>query len=372
MEYRRLGRTNLQVSVLGVGCGYLSGLDRAEGTRLLARAFDLGINYFDGRYGDSSYKLRPILAEHRAECVVVTKTADATAEKAMQRVEEDLGELGTDYIDIYLLRAYNQTMLQEYLAPGGAMEGLLRAREQGKIRYVGLSGHTDLHALGAGIETGVVDVILFPLNIVRQEALAELVPLALRYDVGLSVMKPISVGLAPIALSLRWLVHQPIHTMVPGMTTIDHLEQDVAAVESEPATLSAEEWAEVERAQRHVGQWACHQCELCEPCPAGIKPIFRMIYSDVWYNHYRNMGLAAFLEHPWAPWAQKGLEQHFSRRLAELRTCTRCGVCEERCPYHVRIIDLIEGMLEDHPPLIEALKERAWATRFADAPSPYN
>jgi uncharacterized protein len=372
VEYRRLGRTDLQVSVLGVGCGYLSPLERAEGTALLMRAFDLGINYFDGRYGDSSYKLRPLLADHRAECIVVTKTADATAEGAMQRVDEDLRELGTDYIDIFMLRTYNHAMLQEYLAPGGAIEGLLHARELGKIRFIGLSGHTDLTALAAGIETDVVDVILFPLNIVRQEALEQLVPLARQHDIGLAVMKPVSVGMAPIELSLRWLASQPIDTMVPGMTTLEHLEEDVAALERRPFALSDAEWVEVQRVQRDLGRWACHQCEVCEPCPEGIKPIFRMIYSDVWYNHYRNMGLEAFLAHPWAPWAKKGLEAHFARRLLELRACTRCGLCEERCPHDMRIMDLLERMLEDHPPLIESLKQRGWASQFAAEPSPYH
>lgn len=372
MEYRRLGRTELQVSVLGVGCGYLSMLERTEGERLLAHAFELGINYFDGRYGDSNYKLRPLLARHREQCVVVTKTNDATAEGAMRRIDEDLEELGTDYIDIFLLRTYNHDMLRGHLAPGGSMEGVQRAREMGKVRFIGLSGHTDLTALAAGIETGLVDVILFPLNILRQEALDALVPLAQAHDVGLAVMKPVSVGLAPAELCLRWLANQPIHVMAPGMTTPEHLEQDVAAMERRPLALSDAEVAAIARLQGEVGETACHQCEACEPCPEGIHPIFAMIYSDVMYNHYRNMGLEAFLAHPWAPWAKARMEAHFLRRLEKLRACTRCGLCEERCPYHIRILDLFEDMLADHPPLIAALQERGWAARYANEPSPYS
>jgi len=372
LEYRRLGRTNLRVSVLGVGCGYLSGLERREGTRLLERAHDLGINYFDGRYGDSNQKLRPLLANHRQDCVVVCKTRYDTAQAAIERVEDDLAELGTDYIDIYLLRTYDHDMLRAYMAPGGAMEGLLRARDQGKVRYVGLSGHSDLSALAAGVETGLVDVLLYPLNILRTEALEQLTPLCKAYDVGQTIMKPVSVGLAPADLALRWLATQPIHTMVPGMSSMEHLERDVAAIERRPAALSPEECARIEALQRDLGPVACHQCDTCAPCPQGVQPVFRSIYSDVWYNLYRNMGLQAFLEHPWAGWAKKGLQDHFCRRLAELSACTRCGLCEARCPHGVRIMDLIEYMLEDHPPLIRALQERGWAERFADEPSPYH
>ena len=372
MEYRRLGRTNLNVSVLGVGCGYLSGLERQEGTRLLERAFDLGINYFDGRYGDSNQKLRPLLARHRQECTVVCKTRSDTADDALQRVEEDLGELGTDYVDIYLLRTYSQQTLHEYLAPGGAMDGLIRAREMGKVRFIGLSGHTDLRALSAGIETDLVDVVLFPLNYLRTEALDHLVPIGLKHDVGLTVMKPVSVGLVPAEASLRWLALQPIHTMVPGMSCIEHLELDVAAVERRPSTLSYVEEEQIRTLQSDLRSVSCHQCEKCEPCPEGIYPIFRLIYSDVWYNLYRNMGLQAFLEHPWAPWAKKGLEAHFARRLSDVRSCTRCGLCEERCPYGVQVVRLIEHMLEDHPRLIKALGERGWQELHADEASPYH
>ena len=371
MEYRRLGRTELQVSVLGVGCGYLGPMEQVEGTRILERAFELGLNYFDGRYGDSNSMLQPLMAQNRDRCVVVTKTNDQTAEGAMRRIEGDLGELGTDYVDVFLLRTYNQEMLRGHLAPGGSMEAAQRAKETGKVRAVGMSGHTDMSALVAGIETGLVDVVLFPLNIVRRESLGDVIPAALEHDVGVTIMKPVSVGLAPEGLALRWLANQPIHTMVPGMASIDELERDVAAIERESRALSREEKDELEVLCQRLEREACHQCEACEPCPEGIDRIFGLIYSDVAYNHYRNMGLEAYLAHPWAAWTKKGLQTHFERRLETLRSCTRCGICEERCPHDIRILDLFESMLEDHPPLIAALKERGWKEEYAGAESPY-
>ena len=128
----------------------------------------------------------------------------------------------------------------------------------------------------------------------------------------------------------------------------------------------------MERLQSDLASKACHQCGDCGPCPEGIRPIYQMIYSDVWYNHYRNMGLQAFLEHPWAAWGKKGLEAHFSQRLSELQACTRCGLCEERCPHHLPIMDMLEQMLEDHLPLIKALRERQWTKSFHQAASPYD
>ena len=126
MQYRRLGRTELQVSVLGVGGGYVMLLEPDTGTQLYQRAFDLGLNYFDGRYGDSSRKLRPVLKRGRDRCVVATKTRATSAEDVMHRVEEDLGELGTDYIDVYMLRCYKREMLDEYLAPAARLMACAR------------------------------------------------------------------------------------------------------------------------------------------------------------------------------------------------------------------------------------------------------
>jgi predicted aldo/keto reductase-like oxidoreductase len=372
MQYRRLGRTELEVSVLGVGGGYVMLLEPELGTQLYQRAFDLGLNYFDGRYGDSSRKLRSVLKRGRERCVVATKTRATSAEDVMRRVEEDLGELGTDYIDIFLMRCYTHEMLQEYLAPGGAFEGLRRAQEQGKIRFMGLANHSDPEVLVAGIETGLVDVVLFPLNIVRREALDRLIPVAQEYDVGLTVMKPLSVGKIPAEIGLRWLANQPIHTMTPGMSSLEHLEMDVAAVEREPLALSPAEEAEVERSRRELDRQACRICQdACQAvCEKGLH-IDVMIHHDVLYEHYRNLGLEAFLDSSLTPWAKRAIEGHFARRLAKVQECTWCGLCEERCPHNVRILDMLEQMLEDHPPLIEAVRERGWAEEYRDAQPPW-
>lgn len=361
MEYRRLGRTELQVSLLGVGAGYLAVLDRPVGERLFQRAFELGINYFDGRYGDSNLKLAPLLREHRDRCVIATKTRETGASGVARRVEEELVELGTDYVDIFFLRTYSHQMLAEHLAPDGAFEGVLKAQEQGKVRFIGMAAHGDLTVLEAGIRTGMVDVIIFPFNIVRQEALASLIPLAQEHDVGLVVMKPVSVGMLPAELALPWLANQPIHTMVPGMSSLEHLELDVRVLERAPMALTPEEIAQIEAVRRRVDPITCRICDgFCSPCPEGIN-IPSMIYHDVWYNLYRNMGLEAFLAHPWHPGARKLFERHFRRRLEILSACTGCRECEARCPYGLAIVDMLEDQKVDHVPVIKALAELGWA-----------
>jgi len=367
-----LGRTELQVSLLGVGGGYLMLGEREIGTQVYQRAVDLGLNHFDGRYGQSSAMQRPVLGRHRARCVVATKTADATRDGALRRIEEDLEELGTDYLDIFYLRTYTKEMLAAHMAPGGSIEGLLQARDQGKIRALGLSNHSDPSVSVAGIETSLFDVVLFPLNIIRREAMDRLIPAAQEHDVGLAVMKPLSVGKIPAEIALRWLVNQPIHTIVAGVSSMDHLEMDVAAVERRPLALSPREEAEAERCRQELDRETCRICQgICrEVCPVEIH-ISAMIHHDVLHEHYRNLGLEGFLEYPLTPWARKAVGKHFARRLSALQSCTRCGLCEESCPYHLPIMDMLENMLENHQSLIRAVKEKEWETQHADSESPY-
>ena len=175
------------------------------------------------------------------------------------------------------------------------------------MRFVGLACHGDMTVLEAGIKTGLVDVILFPLNIVRREALDSLIPLAQQYDVGLAVMKPVSVGMIPAEIALPWLMNQPIHTMVPGISSLEQLELDVQAVERDPVALSPAEEAEVARWQGALNDDVCRICqEHNPPCEGGVCQVVHvapslgrhwrvglswLIHHDVWYNHYLNMGL---------------------------------------------------------------------------------
>lgn len=372
MEYRRLGRTELQVSLLGVGGGYVSLLEMEEGRRVYERAMELGINYFDGRYGFSSQMLRPLIKRARARWVVVTKTQDQSKEGALERVEEDLRELDTDYIDIYFLRAYNREMIAAHFAPGGAIEGLLAAREQGKIRFLGLAGHSDLSTLATGVESGLIDAVIFPLNVVRRDAFERLIPTCQAHDVGMIIMKPVNVGLVPADVCIRWLANQPIHTMVPGVNSIAQLEADVAALGRDPMALSPAEEAEVEAWRRQQDGRTCRICDrVCQPvCEPGL-PIDWLLYHNIYYNELRTLGLDGFMAHPWAPWVKRHMEGIFRRHLAILESCTQCRKCERVCPYGLPIIEMLEAIKADHVAALQRLEGTDWATRYADAVSPY-
>jgi predicted aldo/keto reductase-like oxidoreductase len=372
MDYRRLGRTELHISLMGVGGGYLMLLAQDAGTRIYARARELGINYFDGRYGHTSRMLRPVIRQAREQCIVATKTRADTAQGALDRIDADLAELDTDYLDVFYLRTYSREMQEAHFAPGGSIEGLLRAREQAKIRFLGLAGHSDLSALAAGVETGLVDVVLFPLNVVRRDAFERLIPACMEHDVGMVAMKPVNAGLVPAEVCLPWLANQPIHCMAPGVSTMAHLEADVAALDREPMALSSREEAEVERWRQKTDAETCRICDqVCQAvCERGLQ-IDWMIYHNVFENQLRALGVGGYLGAPLASWVKAGSKRIYSRELARLQSCTHCAKCEEVCPHHLPIMDLLERVKADHIAILDALEDTNWEVEYPDARSPF-
>jgi len=357
---------------LGIGGGYVSLLDDDAGRAIYRRGLELGVNYFDGRYGASNAMLRPLIRGRREQLILGTKTAEQTAEGALARIEEDLRELDTDYLDIFYLRTYTQEMLDGHFALVGSVEGVLRAKTQGKVRALGLAGHSDLTALARGIETGLVDVCMAPLNIVRREALAQVIPAAQRHDVGITVMKPMSVGMAPARLALPWLATQSVHALVPGVSTMAQLELDAAVLDRAPMTLTAQEEEEVEGWRQRLDNAACRICDrVCQPvCEAKI-PIDVYLYHDTFYNQYRALGLDGFLAAPAAPWMRAAAEAHFARGVESMRACTHCGKCDQTCPYGLPVEAMLAKTAADFETLLEAVKEAGWQSRYAGAPSPY-
>ncbi|MDQ1301152.1 MAG: 4Fe-4S ferredoxin-type protein, partial [Chloroflexota bacterium] len=353
---------------MGIGGGYVALLDDEAGRAIYRRGLDLGVNYFDGRYGNSSLMLRPLIRGRRAQLILGTKTAEQTAAGAMARIEEDLRELDSDYLDIFYLRTYTQEMLAGHFAPGGSVEGALKAKAQGKIRALGLAGHSDLTALAQGIETGLVDVCMLPLNIVRREALEQVIPAAQRHDVGITIMKPMSVGMAPAHLALPWLATQPIHTLVPGVSNIAQLELDAAVLNRSPLALTAQEEAEAENWRQRLDNAACRICDrVCQPvCEAQI-PIDVYLYHDTFYNQYRALGLDGFMAAPAAPWVRAGAEDHFTRAVHSIRGCTHCGKCDQVCPHGLPVESMLAKAAADYEILLEAVKEAGWKTQYDGA-----
>jgi len=345
MEYRTLGKTGLRVSAIGLGTAQLGTVDTDYAVRLVRRALELGVTYLDTArgYHDSEVKIGLALEGQRNRVVLSTKTGAKTRDEAWQQITESLERLRTDHVDnchLHALRAGDD--IETRLGPGGALEALIEAKEQGVVRHIGCSAHTSRDVIDA-LGRYDFEVILVPMNLVNREPLQELIPLCQKKGVGVTIMKPVATGLLPATLALKWLLNQPIAAAVPGTTTLAQLEENVLVGHRDYA-LTGEDRAQVAAWQGRLEHVRCRICGKCLPCPQDIMlPI--VLGTEVMYDHYRTMGGEQFRTFPWS---QATIEQELDRRpklISQIQSCTRCGECEPRCPHQLPIMDMLQGVL---------------------------
>jgi aryl-alcohol dehydrogenase-like predicted oxidoreductase len=166
MEKRRLGKTGESLSMIGFGGILVMDEEPSSASRLVAQAVDRGINYFDvaPTYGNAEERLGPALEPYRKSVFLACKSEKRTAEEAIEALHQSLEHLRTDHFDLYQLHAVT-TMeeVEQILGPDGALKAFLKAREQGLVRYLGFSAHSEEAAL-ALMDRFDFDTILFPFN----------------------------------------------------------------------------------------------------------------------------------------------------------------------------------------------------------------
>lgn len=163
---RALGKTGEKLSVIGFGGIMLNDNPQNFANELVAKAYELGVNYYDVApgYGTAQERMGPALKPYRENCFLACKTQKRTASEAQFELEDSLRKLETDHFDLYQLHALSSVEeTEQVFAPGGAMETFVKARQEGKVKYLGFSAHSVDTALLA-MKNFDFDSILFPVN----------------------------------------------------------------------------------------------------------------------------------------------------------------------------------------------------------------
>ena len=163
---RTLGKTGEKLSIIGFGGIMLNDNPQEYANELVAKAFDAGINYFDiaPSYGNALSKMGPALKSYRDRCFLACKTLERDAAGAEKQLNESLSVFNTDHFDLYQLHALSSVdEVEKVFAPGGAMEVFVKARQQGKVKYLGFSAHS-VDAAMLAMQKFNFDTILFPIN----------------------------------------------------------------------------------------------------------------------------------------------------------------------------------------------------------------
>jgi aryl-alcohol dehydrogenase-like predicted oxidoreductase len=252
MSDRPLGRTGHHVKLFSLGGQATLEQDGThdESIAIINRAIDLGVNYIDtaAAYGQgiSQTYIGEVMATRRDEVYLATKTHDRTRDGSLRLLEESLKLLQTDHIDCWQLhRIGRDEDLDQVFGKDGAIEALQQAREEGIVRFLGITGHAHPDPLIRGISEFDFDTILMAINPADPHYLPfvdELLPLANRKGMGVIGMKIPARGrifrdggITSMKDAMDWVLSQPVSTVIVGCDTVAQLEENVSiAAEFQP------------------------------------------------------------------------------------------------------------------------------------------
>ena len=327
MEYRILGKTGLRVSRMGCGGIPIQRIDPEGTKRLLHRLLEEGINYIDTArgYTVSEEYLGYGLEGIREHFILATKSHGLTREEMKQDVKTSLGNLRTNYIDLYQFHNPTPEELEAIQAPGGALEYLLEAKERGIVRHIGLTLHS-ADMFREALELPWVETIMFPYNIVESQG-TDMIRTCTEKGIGFICMKPLAGGAIEDApLAMRYIAKNPdVTVIIPGMASEEEFRQNLAAIEDQSPLTEAEQ-EKMQAIRDALGIQFCRRCGYCAPCTVGI-PIPNVFTFEGYLSRY---GLK--------DWAIG----RYQAMAAKPGDCVECGLCETRCPYHLPIREMLK------------------------------
>jgi predicted aldo/keto reductase-like oxidoreductase len=357
LAYRTLGKTGLKVTTVGFGCMTTSDASVVE------RAADLGINYFDTarvyQQGNNERMVGAALKRKRKDVVLSTKSITRDKQGALADLDTSLRELGTDYVDIWYLHLKN--------TPADVTDDLLEAqriaKQQGKIRFAGVSTHQGYQELIPMLaKKGLVDVVLTMYNFSMEKAVEAAIAEASKAGIGIVGMKVMAGGFrqrpagpppsgpggpppgtpppggrprgprpeppaqlkqqGAMLAALKWVIKDPnVHTTIPGMQDMEQLEENLRAM-AEP--YGPDEERLLAQQLELITPLYCRTCGKCEATCAKGLPVADVLRYLSYADGYGQFALARE-EYAKLPIA-----------LANVR-CRDCELCTVTCPFGVQV-----------------------------------
>ena len=330
MQKRILGRTNLEVSAIGLGGIYLPKVPEVAAD-IVRQSLVSGINIIDTAllYGNSENIIGNVISE--GEVILITKSLAADRKSLLQDIDKSRKQLNVPIIDVYMLHnIMTEDRFDKAIDKGELLQALYQARDEGKIRYLGISSHRKEFLMFL-IQTNEFDVVELPFNVIDKDVWLEVLIKASEKNLGTIAMKPLAGGIFNFlsmkltSLALRFVLQYNLSTIAIGMKSVAEVIQNCSTVEFyEP--LNSDDISLLTDTVNKLGKSFCRQCDYCIPCPnlVPISTIFTLwkqyIYSDM----------------------QEISKKRYNSLEIDSSGCTKCGKCEHKCPYKLPIRDLLE------------------------------
>ncbi len=319
MQKVKLGRSGLVVPRNGFGALPIQRIPLEAAVKLIRRALDGGMYYFDTArfYTDSEEKLGVALEGRRHEVIISTKTGATTVEGFWKDLETSLRLLQTDYVDLY--QFHNLPFCPKPGDGSGLYEAMLEAQKQGKVRHIGITNHRQKVAIEA-IESGLYETLQYPFSYLATEADLNIVEKCLQHDMGFICMKGLSGGLIThSATAYAWLAQYEV-APIWGIQNESELDEWLS-YQDNPPVLTDEMRAQIEKDRRELCGEFCRGCGYCQPCTVGIQ-----------IQDCNRMSL--FLQR--APHSVY-VTDAWRKEMDKIDDCVHCDLCKSRCPYGIDI-----------------------------------
>jgi predicted aldo/keto reductase-like oxidoreductase len=332
MKRIALGNTGIEAVRLGFGGIPIQRLNEAQAVEVVVYALEKGMDFIDTSrmYTTSEHRIGKALKETDKKAVVATKSFSRSADGIRKDIEISLKELQLDSIDIYQCHGIsNEEEYRLIKSPEGALHGLLRAKEEGLIGHIGITGHS-LDLLEKVLDDGLFETIMVCFSFLEPAAIEKVIPKAREKRVGIIAMKPFSGGVieAPEA-ALKWILSFPDILVLAGVEEKTYIDQNWRIFQGS-YELTAKEKLEIREISKEFDKKFCRRCDYCLPCAEGIPIQFVLGIRSM----LKRMGPAA-LQTPM-----------FKNMLEKAANCTECGDCLERCPYDLPIPDMMKNNLD--------------------------
>jgi aryl-alcohol dehydrogenase-like predicted oxidoreductase len=319
-EYRTLGKTGLKVTAVSMG------VMNCSDPAVLLRAFDLGINFYDTAdcymKGHNEEMVGKAFEGKRQKVFIQTKVHAHDEKKMRSSVERSLRRLRTDYIDVLVW--HNHSSPEEVSDPK-LFEFMSKMKKEGKARFTGFSAHSNMASLlSEAAKSNFHDVALVSYNFTHSKKLKEAVALAAKSGIGIVAMKTQSGGykkekmggLSPHQAALKYIMmDQNVSAAVPGVTTIEQIEECAAAM---GASFSKGNLNELKQYQSFLQGKICTMCGGCiGECPYGVfrSDLLRVV---MYHEGYQNDGLV-----------EEAMEK--TQLLQNIKLCSGCPSCSVVC-----------------------------------------
>ena len=331
MKTVRLGKTGITVPQNAFGCLPIQRDSKEVAVKLLREAYEGGMRFFDTAraYTDSEEKVGEAFDGMRDQIFIATKTHAKTPDGFWKDLETSLKLLRTDYIDIYQLH-----MAPQCYRPGdgtGMYECLVKAKEQGLIRHIGITAHKLMVAQEI-VESGLYETLQYPFSYLSSEKEIALVNACREAGMGFICMKALAGGLITRSDAAMAFIAQ-FDGLVPiwGVQRENELREWLSYMDETPS-MTDEIAAYIKGEQDELSGSFCRGCGYCLPCPQGIE-----------INNCARMSLM-LRRAPSKGW----LSEEYQAKMAKIESCVNCRQCVKRCPYELDTPELLRKNLEDY------------------------